>query len=193
MTSRKSGLLVLFSLPLLVFMSAEEAGRVSATVDFLGKLVNFLILFGGLAFVMRKPLKAMLAKRTADIGDSIRDAEEARAVAETKSGGSKARLAGLSEEIGRLKAAAEEEGRRETGRISRAAAEEAERLKKLARQEVEEQVRLGVRELKAHAAARATDLARERIRKRLTPELQAALIEKSIDRLSRLNEKSGAR
>jgi F-type H+-transporting ATPase subunit b len=193
MTSRRSGLLVLFALPLLVFMSAEEGGHVSATMDFLGKLVNFLILFGGLAFVMRKPLKAMLAKRTADIGDSIRDAEEARAAAAAKSEGSKARLSGLSGEIGRLKAAAEEEGRSETARISRAAGEEAERLKKLARQEVEEQVRLGVRELKAHAAARATDLARERIRKRLTPELQAALIEKSIDRLSRLNEKSGAR
>jgi F-type H+-transporting ATPase subunit b len=191
--ARRPCLLVLFAVPFLMFMSAEEGARVSATMDFLGKLVNFLILFGGLAFVMRKPLKAMLAKRTADIGDSIRDAEGARAEAETKSEGSKARLAGLSEEIGRLKAAAEEEGRRETGRISRAAAEEAERLKKLARQEVEEQVRLGVRELKAYAAARATDLARERIRKRLTPELQASLIEKSIDRLSRLNEKSGSR
>ena len=123
MTSRRSGLLVLFALPLLVFMSAEEGGHVSATMDFLGKLVNFLILFGGLAFVLRKPLKAMLAKRTADIGDSIRDAEGARAAAETKSEGSRARLAGLSEEIGRLKAAAEEEGRRETGRISRAAAD----------------------------------------------------------------------
>jgi F-type H+-transporting ATPase subunit b len=193
MNARRSCLLVLFAVPFLLFMSVEEGARVSATMDFLGKLVNFLILFGGLGLVMRKPLKAMLAKRTADIGDSIRDAEGARAAAETKSEGSKARLAGLDREIGLLKAAAEEEGRRQTGRISQAAAGEAERLKKLTRQEVEEQVRLGVRELKAHAAARATDLARERIRKRLTPELQAALIDKSIDRLSRLNEKSGAR
>ena len=169
------------------------SGQVSATMDFLGKLVNFLILFGGLAFVIRKPLKAMLAKRTVDIGETIRDAEGAKAGAETKAGESRSRVAHLEEEVRGLKAAAEEEGRRQTDRISRAAAEEAERLKKLARQEVEEQVRLGVRELKAHAAARATDLARERIRKRLTPELQAALIDKSIDRLSRLNEKSGAR
>jgi F-type H+-transporting ATPase subunit b len=193
MNARRSCLFVLFAVPFLLFMSVEEGARISATMDFLGKLVNFLILFGGLGLVMRKPLKAMLAKRTADIGDSIRDAEGARAAAETKSEGSKARLAGLDREIGLLKAAAEEEGRRQTGRISQAAAGEAERLKKLTRQEVEEQVRLGVRELKAHAAARATDLARERIRKRLTPELQAALIDKSIDRLSRLNEKSGAR
>jgi F-type H+-transporting ATPase subunit b len=169
------------------------SGHVSATMDFLGKLVNFLILFGGLAFVMRKPLKAMLAKRTADIGESIRNAEGARAEAETKAGKSRDKMAGLEGEVRRLKLAAQEESRRETERIARTAAEEAERLKKFTRQELEEQVRRGVHELRTYAAARATDLARERIRKRLTPELQAVLIEKSIDRLSRINEKSGPR
>ena len=193
MISRKSVLLILFALPLLIFMSAEEGGHVSATMDFLGKLVNFLILFGGLAFVMRKPLKAMLAKRTADIGENIRDAEGARAEAETKAGKSRDKMAGLEGEVRQLKIAAQEESRRETERIARTAAEEAERLKKFTRQELEEQVRRGVHELRTYTAARATDLARERIRKRLTPELQAALIEKSIDRLSRLNEKSGHR
>jgi F-type H+-transporting ATPase subunit b len=169
------------------------SGPVSATMDFLGKLVNFLILFGGLGFVLRKPLKAMLAKRSADIGDAIREGEEARAGAEAKAGESRAKLSGLEEEVRRLKVAAEEEGRRETERIARSAGEEAERLKKFTRQEVEEQVRRGVRELKTYAAARATDLARERIRKRLTPEVQAALIDKSIDRLSDIHEKPGPR
>jgi F-type H+-transporting ATPase subunit b len=193
MTSRKPLLPVLIAVPLLLFMSAEEGGRVSATMDFLGKLVNFLILFGGLAFVLRKPLKAMLAKRTVDIGETLTQAKAARVEAETKAGRSQARISGLDGEIRKLKAAADEEGRRETERILRAAVDEAERLKKFTRQEVEGQVRLGVRELKAYAAARATDLARERIRKRLTPEIQAALIEKSIDKLSHLHEKSGSR
>jgi F-type H+-transporting ATPase subunit b len=186
-------LLVLFAVPFLLFMSVEGGARVSATTDFLGKLVNFLILFGGLAFIMRKPVKAMLAKRSADIGGTIRQAEEDRAGAEAKAGESRAKMPGLEEEVRRLKIVAQEDGRRETERIARAAGAEAERLKKLARQEVEEQVRLGVHELKAHAADRATDLARERIRKRLTPEVQAALIDKSIDRLSDIHEKSGPR
>jgi len=193
MISRKSVLLVLFVLPLLIFMSPEEASHRSATMDFLGKLVNFLILFGGLGFVMRKPLKAMLAKRTVDIGEAIRDAEGSRAGAETKAGESQAKLSGLEGEVRRLKVAAQEEGRRETERIARTAAEEAERLKKFTRQELEEQVRRGIHELRTYAAARATDLARERIRKRLTPELKAALIDKSIDRLSHINEKPGPR
>jgi F-type H+-transporting ATPase subunit b len=167
--------------------------HVSSAMDFLGKLVNFLILFGGLGFVLRKPLKAMLAKRTADIGDTILGAERARSAAETKAAESRAKLAGLEAEVRRLKTDAEEEGRREAGRIARAAAEEAERLKRFARQEVEGQVRQGVRELKAYAAARATDLARERIRKRLTPEVQAALIDRSIRRLTAIHEEPDPR
>jgi len=167
--------------------------HVSAAMDFLGKVVNFIILFGGLAFVARKPVKALLAKRTADVGETIRLAESGRTEAETRAGESRAKVAGLEGQVRSLKAAAEEEGLREAERIARAAGEETERLKKLTRQELEEQVRQSVRELKAYAAARATDLAREKIRKRLTPGIQSALIEKSIDRLSRLHEESGHR
>jgi len=169
------------------------SGQVSATMDFLGKLVNFLILFGGLAFVMRKPVKAMLAKRTVDVGATIRRAETDRTEAEARAQESRAKAAGLGDEVRKLKDDAAEEGRRETERISRAAREEAERLKKLTRQELEEQVRRSVGELKAYATAKATDLARERIRKRLTPGTQAALIDKSIEKLSHLHEEPGPR
>jgi len=170
-------------------MSAE----VSATMDFLGKVVNSLVLFGGLTFLLRKPLKAMLAKRTADVGESLRQAGTGRSEAEARAGTSKAKLAGLAAEVGQLKADADVETRRETERIARAAADEAERLKKFTRQELDEQVRRSVGELKAYAAARAAEVARERIRRRLTPEAQSALIDKSIDRLSKLHEKPGPR
>jgi F-type H+-transporting ATPase subunit b len=166
---------------------------VSATMDFLGKLVNFLILFGGLAFVMRKPVKALLAKRTADVAETIRQAETARAEAEAKAGESQTKAAGLEEAVRELKVAAAVEGRRQAESIARAAAAEAERLKKFTRQELEEQVRRSVLELKSYAAARATDLARERIRRRLTPGAQADLIDKSIDRLTDLHERSVSR
>ena len=162
--------------------------HISATLDFLGKVVNFLLLFGALFFVLRKPAKAVLAKRTEAVGETIRRAEADRTASEAKASGSRAKLDGLADEVRALKAEAEEEGRREAGRIAEAARGEADRLKKLTRQELDAQVRRSVQELKAYAAARATDLARDRIRRRLTPDTQAALIEKSIDRLSRLHE-----
>jgi len=165
----------------------------SATLDFLSKVANSLVLFGGLAFVLRKPVKAMLAKRTVDVGESLRRAQAARTEAEAGSEASKAKLAGLEGEIRALKAEAEAEARRQAERISLAAAAEAERLKKLTRQELDGQVRRSVGELKAYAAARATAIARERIRRRLTPEIRSALIDNSIDRLSELYEKPGPR
>ncbi len=169
------------------------SGEVSASMDFLGKVINALVLFGGLAFAMRKPIKAMLAKRTVDVGETIRLAETGRTDAEAKAEESRHGLAGLEDRVLGLKAEAVEEGKREAERISRAAAEEAGRLKKFTRQELDEQLRQSVRELKAYAAARATDIARERIRKRLTPEAQSALIDKSITRLSNLHEKPAPR
>lgn len=195
MTRRRLSLVLplLLAGPLFLAGATEEASHGSAAMDFLGKVVNFLVLFGGLTFVVRKPIKALLAKRTADVGESIRRAETDRAEAEARAESSRAKLAGLQAEVAALRSAAEEEARRETERIARAARGEAERLKKFTRQELDEQVRLVVRELKAYAAARATELARERIRERLTPETQAALIEKSIDRLSRFHEEPGPR
>ena len=169
------------------------SGQVSATIDFLSKVANALVLFGGLTLVLRKPVKAMLAKRIVDVGESLRRAQTNRAEAEAGSEASRAKLAGLEGEIQALKAEAEAESKRETERISRAAAEEAERLKKFTRQELEEQARRSVGELQAYAAGRAADVARERIRRRLTPAAHAELIDKSIDKLSRIHEMSGPR
>lgn len=193
MTRRRPVLSPLLALPLLLFMSAGDGHHGSATLEFLGKAVNFLILFGSLALVLRKPIQKLLKKRSDDIDQSLRRTEGSRIEAEKKLGVSRARMAGLEAEILRLKEEAEAESRAETERIGRAAADEAERLKKFVRQEVEELARAGMRELIDHAAERATSLARERIRSRLTDEIQAALVDKSIERLSRLHETSDPR
>ena len=165
----------------------------AATADFLGKVVNSLLLFGGLTIALWKPVKTMLAQRTKTVGDSIFQAGSGRAEAEASALESKAKLAGLAAEVEQLKTQAEEDGQKEAGRIALAAAAEAERLKKLTRQELDEQTRRSLGELKAYAADRATTLARERIRTKLTPSVQSALIDRSIDRLAKLHEESGSR
>ena len=193
MIPRKSIAAVLSVLPLLIFMSAEAGARTSATMDFVGKAVNFLILFGGLAFVLRKPLAAMLGKRAYDIQETIRLVDASKAEAEKKHQEAERDIAGLAEEIRRMTETAQAVAQREKERIARLATEEAARIRKYTEQEIDQQVRGGLRELKAYAAERGTSLARERIRKKLTPADQAALIDKSIERLSRFYEKSGPR
>ncbi len=193
MAPRKSIAAVLLVLPMFMFMSAEAGARTSATMDFVGKAINFLILFGGLAFVLRKPLAAMLGKRAFDIQETLRLVDESRTEAEKKHREAERDIAGLSEEIQRMMETAQAVAEREKERISRLAAEEAARIKKYTEQEIDQQVRGGLREIKAYAAEKGTSLARERIRKKLTPADQAALIDKSIERLSRFYEKSGSR
>jgi len=189
MRSRKSFAVVLAVLPLLLFMSAEASGKPSAAMDFLGKVVNFAVLFGGLAFVARKPLAAMLRKKSADVRDAIRLADESVAGASQKRAESAARLAGIEKDVLRMKAEAETDARGAKDRIAGLAEEESARIRQFTTQEIDERRRGGVRELKAYAAEKATALAAERIRKKLTPESQAALIDKSIERLAKLHEK----
>jgi F0F1-type ATP synthase membrane subunit b/b' len=193
MRSRKIAGAVLAVLPLLVFMTAEEGGKTSAALDLLGKAVNFLILFGGLAFVLRKPLAAMLGKRTLEIGETIRTADESKSGALERHDESEARLAGLEAEVRRLRSEAESEALSERERIARLAGQESQRIHRFTEQEIDQQVKGGIRELTAYAAEKATSLARERIRKKLTPKDQAVLVDKSIERLSRLHEEPGPR
>ena len=134
MTARRPLLLVLVVLPLFLGMSAEEGVHGSATMDFLAKLVNALVLFGGLTFVLRKPIKAMLIRRTADADLSLRQAATGRTEAEAKAESTKVKLAGLAVEVDKLKTEAAEDTKRETERIARAAADEADRLKTFTRQ-----------------------------------------------------------
>lgn len=174
----------------LIFSGAgpEEAGAAAASMDFLGKVVNFLILFGGLGILLRKPVRALLEKRSADVRRALDEAQAARVEAAEKRAVAAARLGGVAAEIGRMKAEAAARGRLEQERIDRAAVEEGARLRDLAGREIDTQAQTALRELRAFAAETATSIARQRIRARLGAGDQTALIDKSIERLSRLND-----
>ncbi len=165
----------------------------SATMDFLGKVVNFLILFGGLAVVARKPIAAMLRKAGLDVRAAFQTAADAKAAAEGRHAEGEAKIAGLSEEIERMTQKATEVAERERSRIAGLAAAETERLRKFAEQEIDELTRAGLQELRTYAAGLATAIARDRIRARLTAADQAALIDRSIAKISELHAKPGPR
>lgn len=187
----KTGLatILLFAL-LFTGASPAEEGHAATSSDLPAKTVNFLILFGGLGYVLYKPLRALLEKMSADVRKSLDEAAASRTDAETKSEAIRGRLDGVAAEIGRMKADAASRGRLEKERIARAAEEEGARLREFAAREIDFQTRAAVRELKAHVAETATSMARERIRGALAPGDQAGLVDRSIERLSKLNEKS---
>jgi F-type H+-transporting ATPase subunit b len=155
---------------------------------FLAKLVNFLVLFGGLTFLLRKPISNLLGQRAEDVRTSMTEAEETNTTAQQKLKQGQKRLDEMAVEVERINVEAEEAGHKEKEGILAAAAQEVERLKKLAVQEIAILSQVGIKELKSHAAELSTSIARENIRKKIKTADQASLIDKSIDRLEALNE-----
>jgi len=188
---RKTPLVLLFLvLPFLLFMSVEEEHHDSNSMAFIAKMVNFFILFGGLAFLLRKPIKQFLEARATQIDTTIRDAEESRHGAEIDLEKTEKRVVELSHEIEELKEKALSEGEREKERIFHAAKDEGERMKDAAHQEIELISKAGIKGLKEFAVNLAAAEALERIEKRLTPEKHSRLIDDSIERLENLYEES---
>jgi len=188
--SREKILFVLLLLPFLVFMASEEEDHSSGLVDFLGKTVNFIILFGGLTYLLYKPIRSFLEKKAQNIKLSLKEAEDSKKEAEQKLKEIETRLAGLEKEIEIMMKEAENEGRREKKKTLQLAQQETERIKHFAKQEIDAIIRSGIRGLREHTAGLATALAEERIKKRMSPEFQSLMIDRSIERLDKLNEKS---
>lgn len=188
--SKKKVLSILLLLPLFIFFTAEEKDGHSSLVDFLGKVINFLILFGGLAYLLHRPILNFFEQRSTQVQKSLEEAQQSRREAEEKLSEVKIRMENLEREILRIREEASIAGRREKERIERLAQTEAERIKRLARQEMELILRSGIRELKVYAARKAIQLARERIKARMTEERHFALIDKSIERIENFYEKT---
>ena len=169
--------------------AAEEgASGPSAAKDFLGKVVNFVLLFGALAFILRKPLAKFIDDKAELIRSGLKSSEAAAAEAAAKLKGIEARVASLATEVEDMRKKAEADGRAEKDRILEAARREADRLKQFSEQEIEAEVRAGVRRLKEYATDKALSLALDRIRGRLDAPAQARLVDASIEKLAKVHE-----
>lgn len=155
---------------------------------FFAKVLNFIVLFGGLFILLRKPIGKMLGQRAEDIRISMTEAEESHKSAQEKLEQGQRRLDEIAGEVLRIKEEAEEAGRRENEEILEAARQEVERLKKLAAQEISLLSQRGMKDLKSFTAETATELARENIKKKIRPGDHAYLIDKAIERLDTLLE-----
>jgi len=190
MRKKKQIFLVLILHPFFIFMVSGEEHSSFNFLQFLGKSLNFIILFGILAYFLYKPLRSFLEKRYSGIKHSLLEAKNSRKEAERKLKEAEKQLERLGEKVAKMKKEAEIEGRREKERIIKEAKREAERIKRLTQEEMEMLIEAGIRKLKEYTAEMATILAQERIRKRMTTKDHSLLVDKCIERLSKLDEKA---
>ena len=184
MKTQNKILVLLLLLPFFLFFSSvEEESHGSPLVGYLGKILNFLILFGGLGFLLRKPLLSFLEQRGQQIDNAIKEVKQERMETEEKYKDALGRLQMLKGELEEIRKNAEEEGQERKESILRAAETEAERIRNFARKEIEMFFQTKVCELKIQTAELATELAKTNIKAKMTPEKQALLIDASIEKL----------
>ena len=141
---------------------------------------NFILLFGGLAYYLRRPLREFLQTRARGIEEGLASGKQAQEEAEAKMSAIEAQLARLDEEIDGLKQQAARESEEERQRIIDSSQAEAERIVAMARREIEGLQRSARLELKAHVARLAVDLAEERLRKDLEPSQNQRIISRFV-------------
>ncbi len=147
------------------------------------KVINFLLLAGGLSFLARKPLGEFFAQRSASVRKAL---DEGRKALEASQGQLKAvdeKLRHLAEEIAAFKASAAREMEAERRRLHRTSAEEAEKILESARTEIEKATRAAKLELKTYAAQQAVELAEEMIRQRLDDASRRQLFSRFVEEL----------
>ena len=141
---------------------------------------NFILLFGGLAYYLRRPLREFLQTRAQGIEEGLASGRRAQEEAAAKMSSIEARLARLDEEIDGLKQQATRESEEERRRIIDSSHAEAEKIVAAARREIKGLQRSARMELKAHVARLAVDLAEERLRRDLEPSQDQRIISRFV-------------
>ena len=154
-----------------IFAEDKEDGSLQ-----IWKWANFLVLAGALGYLIGKKGGPFFAARSVKIRQDMVEAGEVRAQAETRAAEVERRLANLEAEIAALRAASGKEEEAETGRFGRHTAAEIAKTQAQAEQEIAAAGKAARMELKRYCAELAMGLAEEKIRARMTPETQDALV-----------------
>jgi F-type H+-transporting ATPase subunit b len=131
------------------------------------KIINFVILVGGLGYVLRKPMAEFFRSRSASIQKGLDEGRKALEASQAQLRAVEEKLRRLETEIAAFKDSALREMEAERQRLQKASAEEAARILESARAQMDTALRGAKLDLKNYAAQQSIVLAEELIRNRL--------------------------
>jgi len=167
----------------------EEAASAGSIIkSYIWQIINFLILVGALAFMMKKmDLKGYFKKRTELIEQSLREAREAKELAQKALAEVEERLKTKDSEIENIIAAARQSGEKEKARL----VEEGDKLKarilEQARTNIDYEVKRAKEAIKEEAVEIALELAEKKLKEKLSKDEQLKLLEESLAKIEGKN------
>jgi F-type H+-transporting ATPase subunit b len=137
---------------------------------------NFLLLAGGLGYVIKKNAGPYFAQRSLEIRKGMADAEAERAASDAKVAEVDRRLANLQTEIEALRRGAQQEAEADAEHVRREAAAEMAKIQSHLAEEIAAASKSATLELRRHSAELALALAEQKIAARMTPQTQDRLV-----------------
>lgn len=157
------------------------------------KVANFVLLAGALGYVIYRKGGPFFAARTASIRRGLEDAARANREAQERYAEVERRLAGLGVQIETLKTMAREESGAESERLRADSERALQKIRLQTEQDIASAAKAARQELRAYAADLAVSLAERRIRERLTPDSENALLGAMLQDLDRRSDAQAAR
>jgi F-type H+-transporting ATPase subunit b len=172
----------------IAFATGGEEGSAGAIAkDYLWKIINFGILFFIIFKFGKKPLQDFLKKRTELIEKSLKEAKEAKELAQKALAEVEERLEGKDREIDEIVSSARESGEKEKARLIEEGSRMKEKILGQARTNIAYEVKKAKETIKEEAAAIAIELAEKKLKEKLTEEAQFKLLEESLAKIEGKN------
>ncbi|HWR59169.1 MAG TPA: ATP synthase F0 subunit B [Thermodesulfovibrionales bacterium] len=175
-----------FTLVSLAFGS-EGAAHGGIFDEYKWKVVNFAILVFVLVWFAKKPLKEFLKKRTEVIEKTLKEAQEAKELAQKALSAVEERLKLKDKEIEEILSRSRSAAEREKELLVKQGEQMKEKILEQAKNNIDYELRLAKDAIKAEAADIAIELAEKKLKERLTKEEQIRLIEESLKRMETRN------
>lgn len=186
MIRRLSRLTLMLAVSVMVLPGASAPAGAEAGNELFWKTANFILLVILAVYFLRKPLRKFFQSRTEEIRKGITEAARIREDAEKRAAEMDRRLKNLDAEIASLRESVGKELAAEQSRWKTETEQSLARMQANAKQEIVSAAKQARQQLKAYSTELALELAREKIRTRMTPEVSRRLVDSFVDELGRL-------
>jgi F-type H+-transporting ATPase subunit b len=149
----------------------------------LSRWINFVLLAGGLGYVLRKPAREFFLQRSASIRKSLEEGRKALETSQAQLSAVEGRLQHFEEAMAAFRVAALREMEDEHARIRQTAAEEAARMMESVRAQMDVAGKQAKLELRLFTAQMAVEVAEKMIVQRLDEAGQSRLVNQFVARL----------
>ena len=175
----KISIVIFFLTTVALFASVEgEQAHHFDWGGFLGSVINAVILFGGLIYLLRKPIGELLYKRTLEVKTDIINRDKNLENTSNQLKELQNRIDKIEREVQQIQDIARGKAEDEAKRIEELGKNECEKIKLLTEKEIDVKIESSIRRLKSKIA----DLTVEHFKKDITSELNDKLHDKIIEK-----------